>query len=155
MPFDGQHWVGGMGEPLKVSRVVGHWHGFSRQHARLMARGLLGEPRQGEMGPSAQGGHSLHGREACQHGQGMRRGSSMDGAQGDCSCVRKLPTMSWVCSLRISMSWALRWHGRPHVVACIGGWCCQPTEASTPPLKEHFEPFWKCLEEILPMLEET
>ena len=106
--------MGNVGWEAWVSRVIGHWHGFPRQHARLRARGLLSEPRRGGMGPSAWGGHSLHGREACPHGHGMRRGSSMDGARSDCSCVRKLPTVSWACSLRISVSWALGWHGRPH-----------------------------------------
>ena len=45
--FDGQRRTRGMDEPLVMSYDVGHWHIFSRQHARSRAWGLLNEPRRG------------------------------------------------------------------------------------------------------------
>ena len=55
----------------------------------------------------------------------------------------------------------LGWHGRParqgqHALqrAWAGG-AASPLRTAPPPLKEHFGPFWKCLEETSPMLEET
>ena len=38
VPFDGQRWMRGMGEPLVMSCDIGHWHVFSRQHTRSRAR---------------------------------------------------------------------------------------------------------------------
>ena len=69
MPFDGQHHAGGMGEPLMVSRDIGHWHVFLRQHARLRARAKT--RRDG----AECAGRALVAWEA--HGHGMRSGCSV------------------------------------------------------------------------------
>ena len=59
----------------------------------------------------------------------------------------RMPRVAWAtCMLRAACA-----------AACVPGRVVLPAHRGQhpPSLKEHFEPFWKCLDETSPMLEET
>ena len=164
VPFDGQRRAGGMGEPPGASRDVGHWHVFPRQHARSRGRAETGRDgaecagralvawgggrvRMGGMGRVRGAACTGHGvtAVACE-GSPRCRGRALfalacRGLEGGI-CGGAMPRMAWAaCTPRAARA-----------AACLGGWCCQPIEDSTPPLKSILGHFGNALRRHHPCL---